>query len=507
MTVKQKAVVIGAGLGGLSAAIRLAGDGYDVTVLEKNATIGGKLNQRSGKGFTFDTGPSILTMPWVLEQLFQSVHRNIDDYMEIVRIEPQWRTFYEDGTSIDVLSDIPGMLEELKKVKTDPGQSFMKFLSYSQDMYDLCMKSFYKTSISGLKDLRQQHTLKELLSMDPFHTVADSTKKHFDNKYLEQLFNFFVMYVGSNPYQSPAILNQLVYVQLGLGIHYVKGGMYNIARGMKTVLDELRAEVLVNTAVSHIYTENGTAKGAVAEDGTFYPADVVISNLEAIPAYKQLLPKDSKTKKEVKTLTKNFAPTVSGQVLLLGVDRTFPQLQHHNFFFSEDGEKEFQQIFEKGVPADDPTIYIGVSSKSDPSQAPEGKENLFVLTHVPPKTAMKKKADWDAYREIILDKLERMGLTGLRDSIEFEYEFTPDTIEELYGSHGGSIYGIAADKATNGGFKIPARSQVYRNLYFSGGATHPGGGVPMVTLSGQLTADLIKEDLLQEEKKQSKKAK
>ncbi len=494
MTVKQKAVVIGAGLGGLSAAVRLAGDGYDVTVLEKNENIGGKLNRRSGKGFTFDTGPSILTMPWVLEQLFKSVHRNVDDYMDIVRIEPQWRTFYEDGTSINVSSDIPEMLNEMRKVKDDPGGSFMRFLTYSEEMYELCMKSFYKTSIADLKDLKQQHTLKELMAMDPFHTVADSTKKHFNNKHLEQLFNFFVMYVGSNPYQSPAILNQLVYVQLGLGIHYVKGGMYNIALGMKQVLDELRAEVKTSEPVSHIHIENGKAAGVVTESGDHYPADVVVSNLEAIPAYKTLLPNTGRAKKELKALTKKYSPTVSGTVLLLGTDRKFPQLDHHNFFFSEDPEKEFKQIFEKGVPADDPTIYIGVSAKSDPSQAPEGKENLFVLTHVPPKTALKKTADWDKYREVVLDKLERMGLDGLRESIEFEYEFTPDTIEELYGSNGGSIYGIAADKGTNGGFKIPARSSLYENLYFSGGSTHPGGGVPMVTLSGQLTADLIKED-------------
>ncbi|MCE7793126.1 phytoene desaturase family protein [Salipaludibacillus sp. CUR1] len=490
---KKKAVVIGAGLAGLSSAIRLAGDGYDVTVLEKNENIGGKLNRRSGKGYTFDTGPSILTMPWVLEQLFESVHRKLEDYIEIERIEPQWRTFYEDGTSIDVLSDLPEMLEEMRKVKPDPDSSFMKFLAYSQDMYDICMKSFYKTSITGLKELKAQHTLKELLAMDPFHTVADGTKKHFKNKHLEQLFNFFVMYVGSNPYQAPAILNQLVYVQLGLGIYYVKGGMYNIAKGMKAVLDELRAEVHTDCPVSHVVEEEGTAKGVVTEEGEFFEADVVVSNLEVIPAYKTLLPKNSRTKKEIKQLTKTFDPTVSGQVLLLGVNKEFKNLKHHNFFFSEDPEKEFKQIFEKGVPADDPTVYIGISSKSDPSQAPQGKENLFVLTHVPPKTAMKKKADWDKYREVILDKLERMGMEGLRDSIEFEYEFTPDTLEELYGSTGGSIYGIASNKGTNGGFKIPSKSSVYENLYFTGGSTHPGGGVPMVTLSGQLTADLIKK--------------
>ena len=496
-----KAIVIGGGLGGLSAAISLKGKGYDVEIFEKNENLGGKLNRRSGKGFTFDTGPSILTMPWVLEELFQRVHRRLEDYMTIERIEPQWRTFFEDGTSMDVTGDLPDMIQEMGKVAPEGGGSLSQFLSYSESMYQLCMKSFYKTSISGLNEFRKLHQFKELMAMDPFHTVADSTKKYFNNPHLEQLFNFFVMYVGSNPYQSPAILNQLIYVQLGLGIHYVKGGMYGIAQGMEKLLDELRVPVTTNMPVSHIHVENGQATGVITENGTFHMADLVVSNLEAIPAYQSLLPQKGPAKKEAKKLSKTYEPTVSGLVLLLGTDRTFDMTKHHNFFFSEDPEKEFKQIYDEGIPAEDPTIYIGISSKSDPAQAPEGKENLFVLTHVPPKTLQKVETNWDDYREVVLDKLERMGMTGLRDSIEFEYRFTPDDLEELYGANGGSIYGIASNKATNGGFKIPAKSRIYDNLYFTGGSTHPGGGVPMVTLSGQLTADLISEQELEAAKK------
>ncbi|MBN8237027.1 phytoene desaturase [Halobacillus kuroshimensis] len=491
---KKTAIVVGAGLGGMSAAIRLSADGYDVKVIEKNSNIGGKLNRREGKGFTFDTGPSILTMPWVLEQLFASVHRRLEDYITVERVEPQWRTFFEDGTQVDVTSDLPNMLEEMSKVTNRPNRKLTDFLSYSQDMYELCMKSFYKYSIQDLKDLKKHHKLNELMQMDPLSTVAKSTHKQFNNPYLEQLFNYFVMYVGSNPYSAPAILNQLVYVQLGLGIHYVKGGMYKIAEGMGRLMDELRVDVHLNTPVQRLVVENDRVTGVETEDGTLHEADIVVSNLEAIPAYRKLAPKTSKVKKETKSLEKKFDPTVSGLVLLLGTDRKFDHLKHHNFLFSEDPEKEFKQIFEEGKPADDPTIYIGISARSDETQAPEGKDNLFVLTHVPPMTGKKQKpVDWDAYREVVLDKLERMGIEGLRDSIEFEYRFTPEDLEALYGPNGGSIYGIAADKKSNGGFKIPSKSQVFEGLYFVGGSTHPGGGVPMVTLSGQLTADLIKE--------------
>ncbi|MGP1910077.1 phytoene desaturase family protein [Metabacillus sp. JX24] len=494
---KKKAVVVGAGLGGMSAAIRLSADGYDVTVLEKNSNVGGKLNRRSGKGFTFDTGPSILTMPWVLEKLFKSVNRHLEDYITVVRVEPQWRTFFEDGTSIDVSSDLPTMIAEMAKVSNEPHGSMSSLLSYSEKMYDLCLKSFYKYSLEDLKDLKKHHTLKDLMAMDPLSTVADGTEKYLDSKHLQQLFNFFVMYVGSNPYSAPAILNQLIYVQLGLGIHYVKGGMYEIAEGMKKVMDELRIEVKTDTPVAHLELEGKKVTGVVTESGDVYRADVVISNLEAIPAYRNLAPSTGEVKREVKKLGKSFIPSVSGLVLLLGTDRKFENLKHHNFFFSEDPKKEFQQIFDQGVPADDPTVYIGISARSDASQAPEGKDNLFVLTHVPPlKEGAKTSFDWDEYRELVLNKLERMGMTGLRDSIEFEYRFTPENLEELYGPNGGSIYGVASDKKKNSGFKIPSKSQLYEGLYFVGGSTHPGGGVPMVTLSGQLTADLIKENEL-----------
>lgn len=495
---KKKAVIIGGGLGGMSAGIRLASDQYDVTILEKGERLGGKLNIRSGKGYSFDTGPSILTMPWVLEQLFKSANRDIADYLDIVRIEPQWRTFFEDGTVLDLTSDLPSMLEQIKKESPEDAAEFFNYLQYCSKMYDYCLKSFYKKSLNGVNDLRVHHTLKEMLSMEPMKSMDQITKKHFKNKHLQQLFNFLVMYIGSSPYHAPAILSQLAHVQLGLGIYYVHGGMYKIAEAMKEVLGELGAEVRLQSKVIRLHTDGMKATGVELEDGTVVEADIVVSNLEAIPFYNTVLKEHSGSAKAAKDLEK-YAPTVSGLVLLLGVDKTYEHLAHHNFFFSEDPKKEFSQIFDEGVPADDPTVYIGISSKTDPMQAPEGKENFFVLTHVPPLKEGENWADMkEKYTSLVLDKLERMGAADLRKHIEFQYTFTPDDIRELYGSNGGSIYGVETDRKKNGGFKIPGRSSVLSNLYFAGGSTHPGGGVPMVTLSGQLTADLILEDELKD---------
>ena len=491
---KKKALVIGAGLAGMSAAIRLRADGYEVKILEKNERVGGKLNRLESQGFTFDTGPTILTMPWVLEQLFASVHRRVEDYIPIERVEPHSSAFFEDGVQLDLTSDLPDLLAEMKRVGNGPKQSILKFMHYSEEMYELHRKSFYKYSLTDSKDMKKHHNLRELVAMESMSTVAEGTKKRLANPHLEQVFNYFALGSGSNPYQAPAILNQSIYVQLALGIYYVPGGMYNIALGMERVLDELEVEVQLNTPVDSLVLSGETITGVHTVDGIVHEADIVVSNLGAIPVYRNLI-MQKKAKKEAKRLNRTFMPSASGMVMLLGVDRKFENLNHHNLFFSKDPEKEFKDIFEKGVPTDDPTVYVGVSARTDASQAPEGKDNLFVLTHVPAmKEGQQGKKDWNRYREIILDKLERMGMDSLRDSIEFESGFTPEDLEALYSSNGGSIYGTASDKKKNGGFKIPARSELYDNLYFVGASTHPGGGLPLVILSGQLTADLIKKN-------------
>ncbi|MGO4185582.1 phytoene desaturase family protein, partial [Paenibacillus sp. TAF43_2] len=217
----KKIIVVGGGLGGLSAAIRLSVDGHQVTILEKNERVGGKLNVRSGQGYTFDTGPSILTMPWVLEQLFESAGRNLEDYMKLVRVEPQWRTFFEDGVTLDITGDFPDLIKQFEQISPVDAQQFLSYLDYCQQMYQLNTKSFYNKSLSGLSDLRRHHSMKELLAMDPMKTMHQTTNRFLKDKHLRQLFDFFIMYIGSSPYAAPAVLSQLIYVQMGLGIYYV----------------------------------------------------------------------------------------------------------------------------------------------------------------------------------------------------------------------------------------------------------------------------------------------
>ncbi|MBU6146161.1 MAG: phytoene desaturase [Paenibacillaceae bacterium] len=495
METKKRVVVVGGGLGGLSAAMCMRAAGHEVTVLEKNERVGGKLNIRQGLGYTFDTGPSILTMPWVLEQLFARTGRSLHHYVTLTRVEPQWHTVFEDGTHVDVVGDLPTMIKNIQDVHEADAAHFMAYVATCQKMYDLSMKSIYKEHISGVSDMREHHSFRELMAMEPLKTVDQVTARYVRDPRLRQLWNFFQMYIGSSPYDAPAVLSQLVYVQLGLGIYFVQGGMYRIAEAMLRVLDELGVEVRTNAPVASIDIKNGAATGVTLANGGSIAADCVLCNLEFIPAHETLLKGNARAEVEIKQ-AHNFSPTVSGHVLLLGINREYPQFAHHNFFFSRDAAREFDDMFVQQKVTDDPTVYVGISCKSDRTQAPQGKENWFVLTHVPP---LQRGASWEQHREryrnLVLEKLERMGAADLRAHIEWKDEFIPDDIQSLYGATQGSIYGVVSNRKRNGGFKLPTKCAWAEGLYFVGGSTHPGGGVPMVTLSGQLASDVVLRDL------------
>ena len=491
---QKKVVIIGGGLGGMSAAIRLAADNYSVTIIEKGDRLGGKINTKKGNGFSFDTGLAILTMPWILEQLFQNVNRNLSDYISIKRIEPQLKTFFADGTTIQLTGNLPDLIRNLEAVSKEDASELFHYLHYCSKMYEYSSKSIYKKGIASTQDLRSMLSVKEMLSMDLLKTMNQGTKKFFKHKKIQQLFNYYSMFNGSSPYHAPAYLSQLPYVQLCLGIYYIKGGIYKIVEAMSNLLHEQQVNIQLNTEVKQIVRDGDQATGVKLENGQVFEADIVISNLAAASAYNTFIDDSTITSQANKKLEK-YPATVSGLVLLLGVNKSFANLAHHNLFFSDSPEKEFQQIFIDGVPADDPTIYVGISAKSDSSQAPEGKENLSILTHVPP---LKEGESWfdkkDDYRKIILNKLERMGLDQLSEQIEYEHIITPNDIQQQYGANSGSIYGVVSDRKKNGGYKIPSRSTILQNLYFVGSSTHPGGGIPMVTLSGHITANLILEE-------------
>lgn len=491
---KQRVVVIGGGLGGLSAAISLATEGFAVQLLEKNDKVGGKLNIMTKDGFTFDLGPSILTMPAIFEALFSRAGKNMADYVQIQKVEPHWRNFFEDGTVVDLCEDPQQQRRELDKLSPDTYPQFLRFLDYSKNLCTEIEAGYFAKGLDGFWDLLKFYgPWRSLLNFDVFRSMDQGVRRFITDPKLIEILNYFIKYVGSSPYAAPAMLNVLPYIQYHYGLWYVKGGMYGLAQAMEKLALELGVEIRLQAEVSDIQKQGGRASAVKLASGEVLPADIVVSNMEVIPAMEKLLHSPASELQKMQ----RFEPSCSGLVLHLGVNRLYPQLAHHNFFYSDHPQEHFDAVFKSHRLSDDPTIYLVAPCKTDPTQAPDGCEIIKILPHIPhldpdkPLTAQ----DYAALRERVLLKLERMGLTDLRQHIVTEEYWTPLDIEARYYSNRGSIYGVVSDRFKNLGFKAPQRSSELSNLYFVGGSVNPGGGMPMVTLSGQLVRDKILADL------------
>lgn len=491
----ERVVVIGAGLGGLSAAVSLATEGFRVTVFEKNALPGGKLNVMEKNGFRFDLGPSILTMPHVFQALFDRAGRRMSDYVEFQELKTHWRNFFEDGFVFDLVADLREQEKELRKVSAEDARGFFKFLDYSRDLCKLTEEGYFREGLDNLGELlRFYGPRRSLFGFDSFRSVDGGVRRFVKNRYLVDILNYFIKYVGSSPYDAPALLNLLPSIQFGYGLWYVRGGMHALARALEKLLRELGGEIVYGTEARTILTEGSRVRGIELASGEQIQADLVVSNMEVIPAYQKLL---GEKPAFLKTL-RRFEPSCSGLVLHLGVNRIYPQLAHHNVFYSRDSRRHFDSIFKKKILSEDPTIYLVAPCKTDASLAPAGSEIIKVLPHIPhlEKGQGPSPADYQAFRDRVLAKLERMGLTDLRRHIVTEEMWTPHNIERLYNSNEGSIYGVVSHRTKNLGFKAPQRSAKYKNLYFVGGSVNPGGGMPMVVLSGQLVCKKILQDQL-----------
>ena len=503
---QRTAIVIGGGLAGLAAATELAGRGVQVTLVERNQHLGGKMNVLTEKGFTFDMGPTILTMPNVVRGIIQRTGRNVSDYLELVRLDPQWRCMYEDGTVIDLLEKPEEMAAAMDRQfpGAGAGAGWKSFVEYSRRMFRLSGKVFFFKDLGGVMDLMRKPPtsepglLKDVFAMRMHSTVGGTIDKHIHEPHLKQLAEHFLQYVGSSPFLSPAILTLIAAAQVDDGCWYAMGGTRMVARSMERILREERAEIITGTGVRRLLTDGKRVTGVELEDGRTITADVVVSNCDVQRTYRDL---DGSQEgiAEQRRIGGDYTPACSGVVLYLGLDRQYDHLLHHDFLFSKDSHEEFDDIYRQGIPARDPTIYLCVPSRTDPTQAPAGGEALYALIHTP---YLRPGQRWEgpggmmeAYRGTVIEKLKRFGMPDLEQHIMVERHLTPQGIERWYNAEGGAIYGLASHGKLKGGFKPRNRSRLYRNLYLAGGSANPGPGVPMVLMSGVTAADAVCEDL------------
>jgi len=481
-------IIIGAGVGGLAAAIGLAARGARVTLLERNARVGGKLNVWEQDGFTFDTGPHVLTMLWALEEVFAQAGRRLEDVLDLVRLDTVCRYHFEDGATLDAPADPEEAARAIAAFAPGDEAGFRRFLAYarrvSEATTDPFLRQDFGAQVRGLPTPAQWGQLRDFLALKPWRTLRDVVRAHFADPRLRQVFELYALYSGSHPARASAIFATVADVQWRQGTHYVRGGLYGLAQALREAAESLGVVVKTNAPVGEIIVKNRHARGVAARSGERLFADAVVCNADCLHALAALVPAAAR-RSWTQDRVERIEPSTSAFLLLLGVRGAYPQLAHHNSFLAADGEAEFAAIFDQGRPAEDPTVGVACQSVTDPSKAPPGCTNLFVMTNPP---ALGPRFDWRAEaprcRDLVLTKLERMGLTGLRKRILVEQMWTPLDLQSRYAAHRGAIYGLSSNGWRQGFLRPPQVSPDVRGLYFVGGSTHPGGGVPLCALSG-----------------------
>jgi phytoene desaturase len=490
--------IVGAGMGGLAAAIRLAVAGVQVSLFEQGPRVGGKLNRWAASGWTFDTGPSLLTMPWVLRDLFASAGREMDAELPLDPVDPICRYRFADGSHLDVTSDTQRMAANIAALSPRDVPAFFRFLAYTSDLYAVAGPSFFSGALelSGARGTLADRfpygfRPRDLLKVMSPRTVHGTVSRFFHDPRLRQVFDRYATYNGSSPYRAPAAFCLIPFVEFSTGAWHPRGGMYAIAEALEKLARDLGVLIQTNTPVAQITLRGGAAVGVQLADGTHVPADAVISNVDALTTYESLLPDGGPAVGRMRSALGALEPSMSGFLLLLGTDRVYDHLPHHTVLFSGDYRAEFGDIVRRRVPPTEPTIYLCRATATDPSTAPAGCDNLFVMVNVPAiDDRTRWSTYWPAYRDHILDTLARRGL-DLTRAIAVESVWTPETLRDRYGAQRGAIYGFASNTARAAFLRPPNRAKEIRGLYLAGGSTHPGGGVPLALLSGKIAAALV----------------
>ncbi|GAA0361638.1 phytoene desaturase family protein [Bacillus horti] len=486
----KKVVVIGAGLGGLSCAVKLAHAGYQVTILEQQKEVGGKLQRVKLGDYSFDRGPSTITMPHAFKNVFEAVGRHMEDYVSFYKLNPATRNRFYDGITVDLTSDVAHMEEQLAQYSPEDARQYKVFMRESQALYEQAERHFMSKLLLNWKDKASLSMLQALLRIRPWLPLHKLLQRYFCHPHTLAMFGRYATYVGSSPYTSPSIFAMLAHVEASIGIYGVKGGTYSIVKAFSKLAQELGTEIKTSTSVKQIVVKEGKAVGVETNEGGFLAADLVVANGDVLAVNQYLLQEKDRPSMTNNKINK-YEPSLSGFVTLLGVKQQYDALLHHTVFFPEQYGTEFRDIFERKVAPLHPAIYICYSGYSEASLAPIDGSNLFVLVNTPYTTD-----DWDwevqkkSYSKHILENLKHYGIDMAERAIEQRAWYSPNELRQDTSAHRGAIYGISSNSVKQTFFRPSNRSNL-ENVWFVGGTTHPGGGTPMVTLSGQLVAEKI----------------
>jgi phytoene desaturase len=484
---KTRAIIIGSGVAGIAASVRLVNKGYHVEVFEANDYPGGKLTTFIQGGYRFDAGPSLFTMPHLVDELFELSNKNPRNYLNYIRKEESCRYFWDDGTKLTAWADLSQFAGEVKEKFGVQPDVVLKHFRKSEKMYELAGRTFMEKPLNRwstwlTKDVGR--TMLNLHKLSLFSTMHQANESALKNPKLVQIFDRYATYNGSDPYRAPGMLNIIPHLEHGIGTFIPAKGIHQITESLVQLAISVGVEFRFNERVEEILIANEQVKGVRTSKKTF-GADVVVSNMDITPTYRKLLPN---LKAPERVLRQERSS--SALIFYWGIKRTFRELGLHNIFFSNDYPNEFRELFSGTGPAKDPTVYIAITSKDVPQDAPPGCENWFVMINAPRDTGQ----DWEAlvpgYRQAIIRKINGILKTDIEKYIENENIQSPPDIERKTSSLGGSLYGNSSNNKFAAFLRHANESSRIRGLYFCGGSVHPGGGIPLCLLSAKIVSEI-----------------
>jgi phytoene desaturase len=492
----SRIVVVGAGLGGLAAAIRLRAAGHRVTLLEKRAQLGGRAAQLKADGYTFDMGPSIITAPHLLRDLWASANARLDDDVELVPVTPYYRIYFADGRHFDY-GGAPEQVEaQLRAFDPNAVDGYRRFMAATRHIYqrafeDLAGQPFHKLT-TFLK------LVPELLRLNAARSVYDFVSRFFRDPQLRTVFSFHPLFIGGNPFRASAIYSIVPYLERQGGVWFARGGMYAVVKAMHALFGRLGGQTRLSTSVAEVVVDDATrrATGVRLDNGELIAAGAVVLNADVATAYVRLVPARYRRKMTDRRI-RGYRYSMSCFLLYLGLDRQYPQLLHHTVVMAPRYRGLIRDIFDgQGLPRD-MSLYLHAPTKTDFTMAPPGCESLYALVPVP---HLGRGIDWtreaQPFRDRIVHFLEHdFGLTGLEQSIKFEHRFTPIDFRDDLSSYLGSAFSIEPTLVQSAYFRPHNVSEDIAGLYLVGAGTHPGAGIPGVLLSARITSDLVVQAL------------
>ncbi len=481
----KKIVVIGSGIGGLGVAGLFSKKGYDVTLLEKNENFGGRANIFSEQGFTFDMGPSWYLAPDLFEHYFNLLGENVSDHLDLIQLDPSYRIFFKDRhLKVDITSNLEKDAETFDKIEPGAGEQLRKYLTQSEYQYGIATQFFMYKNYDTIFDFFNRRVMTEGQKLSVFSKMHSFVSKFFKSEELRQIMEYTMVFLGTSPYEAPALYNLMSHMDFNQGVFYPQGGFYEVIKALVKIAEKNGTKLRNNSPVAEILVKSGKAAGVKLENGEIIEADIVISNADMNFTETKMLQTSQQTYKESYWKKRILAP--SAFILYLGVKEKLPSLTHHNLLFSKDWRENFVDIYKKPQLPRDASLYVCAPSVTDPSVAPAGKENLFVL--VPIASGLEiGEAQKEEYANTVLETMEReMNLPDLRKKIEFQRIYTVENFATDYNSYRGSALGLAHTIWQTAIFRPNNFSKKVKDLYYVGASTNPGIGTQICLISAEL---------------------